>query len=100
LTKQAQGVSEVTELASEHLPSGTISITGKLNYADARTGSTGKIKVVDDRGHQYDVVVPEGLGDIVRSLWEDFVVVTGTRSGKKIILEDITKASASRLAPK
>lgn len=69
-----------------------ISIKGQLKLADA-TSSQGVIGLVDDEGKQHEIVVPEGMmSDIVKPLWEDTVIVAGIRMGKKIRLEDISKA--------
>lgn len=69
-----------------------ISIKGQLKLADA-TSSQGVIGLVDDEGKQHEIVVPEGMmSDIVKPLWEDTVIVAGIRVGKKIRLEDISKA--------
>jgi hypothetical protein len=40
-----------------------------------------------------NIIVPEGMmNDIVRPLWDDTVIVTGTRLKNKIHLKDISKA--------
>jgi hypothetical protein len=71
-----------------------VSVTGELQYADARRGPKGTIKLVDRNGTQHRVTVPEGMmADIVRPLWEDEVTVSGRKTGKSIILEDIRRAS-------
>ena len=70
-----------------------ISVTGRLLLADA-TKVERKIQLIDETGNRYNVIVPEGMmDDIVRPLWDEVVVVTGTRSGKKICLNEISKAS-------
>jgi hypothetical protein len=74
-------------------PGERVSITGELRYADARGISQGKIRIIDRKGAAHVVAVPEGMmADIVKPLWEDEVVVTGTKVGKRILLEDIRRA--------
>ena len=70
-----------------------ISVTGRLLLADARRAA-GRIQLIDNAGNAYNVVVPEGMmDDIVRPLWDEVVVVTGTRSGSKIYLNNISRAT-------
>jgi hypothetical protein len=70
-----------------------VQITGSLQFADAISKES-SIKLVEkDTGKRHTVFVRESMmSDIVRPLWEYMVVVTGTRSGKGIILKDIKKA--------
>lgn len=64
-----------------------IETIGVLSFADAKQQ---KIKITESTGTIYTVKVPEGLlADIVKPYWEDTVIVTGTLSGKIIMLEDI-----------
>lgn len=69
----------------------TVEITGTLSYADALKK---KIKLTDEKGKtSYEVIVPEGLGDIVKLHWEEVVIISGSQVGKKaVILENIEKA--------
>lgn len=69
-----------------------ITVQGRLLLADARE-TTGKIQLIDENGTKYDIVVPEGMmDDIVKPLWDEVVIVMGTRVGKKIHLHEITRA--------
>lgn len=70
-----------------------VQVRGRLLLADA-TKATGRIKLIDEQGKSYNIVVPEGMmNDIVRPLWNDNVVVSGNRVGKnKIYLKDINPA--------
>jgi hypothetical protein len=71
-----------------------VSVTGELQYADARRGPKGTIRLVDRQGIQHRVTVPEGMmADIVKPLWEDEVRVTGTKTRGGIVLEDIRRAT-------
>ncbi len=57
---------------------------------------TGKdeIRLVDERGKAHVIEVPPGMmSDIVKPLWDEQVIVTGTKKGRKIILLDIRPAS-------
>lgn len=74
-------------------PAERVSITGELRYADAQGNSLGKIRIIDRNSVAHVVIVPEGMmADIVKPLWEDEVVVTGTKVRKSIFLEDIRRA--------
>lgn len=67
-----------------------VSVTGQLLYADSRKKS--EIQLIDETGSRHRVIVPMGMmSDIVKPLWEDIVVVTGTRTDSAIRLEDIRK---------
>ncbi len=67
-----------------------VSVTGQLLYADSRKKS--EIQLIDEKGSQHRVIVPMGMmSDIVKPLWEDTVIVTGTRTDNAIRLEDIRK---------
>lgn len=70
-----------------------VNITGSLQFADSISKES-TIKLVEtDTGRIYKVFVRESMMvDIVRPLYEDTVVVTGTRTSKGIILKDIKKA--------
>lgn len=69
-----------------------ISVQGRLLLADARE-TTGKIQLIDEKNTKYDVVVPEGMmDDIVKPLWDEVVIVTGVKVGKKIRLQEIDRA--------
>lgn len=70
-----------------------VQITGTLQFADS-ISKDHSIKLVEkDTGKVHKVFVRESmLSDIVRPLYEDMVVVFGTKTAKGIILKDIKKA--------
>ena len=69
-----------------------VKVTGRLLLADARE-STGKIQLIDEMNTKYDIIVPPGMmDDIVKPLWDEIVVVTGSKVGKKIHLQEIDRA--------
>jgi|WetSurMetagenome_2_1015567.scaffolds.fasta_scaffold39674_5 tetratricopeptide (TPR) repeat protein len=63
-----------------------VSITGRLTQANADKNI---IKVTPNDGKGTQIVVPVGLGDIVRSYWDEEVKVTFTKEGKKNVLAAI-----------
>jgi len=70
-----------------------ISVKGQLLFANSISGRKGIIKLVGERGKTHRIIVPEGMmNNIVRPLWEDTVLVKGTRTSRGILLEDISKA--------
>jgi hypothetical protein len=71
-----------------------ISVRGILRFADATHADSGQIRIVDEEaGAIHNVRVPEGMmGDIVKPLWDCRVVVSGTKVGQVIMLEDIDEA--------
>lgn len=71
-----------------------VSIKGQLLYADLTKSSRGEIRLVDKKGKKHVVRVPDGMmGNIVKPLWENTVVVTGVRVGKTIQLMNIMKTN-------
>jgi hypothetical protein len=63
-------------------------ITGVLSYADSEKH---KIKLITDTSTKYYIIVPEGLGDIVRNYWEENVKIKCVKTSKGLKLIDINK---------
>jgi RNase P/RNase MRP subunit p29 len=91
--KQEQIVTTLkTSLSDEEEKGVLVRVQGRLLLADARE-SKRKIQLIDEDSTKYDVNVPEGMmDDIVKPLWDEIVIVTGNKVGKKINLREITKA--------
>lgn len=73
-----------------------VTVKGRLLFADHRKTEKGRIELVstEDPPKTYKVIVPEGMmSDIVRPLWEDTVAVTGRRTRRGIVLDDIRAAN-------
>ena len=86
-------VSVARESTSQAIEDECVEVRGVLHYADEIGRSDGTIKLEDEDGLVHEILVPEGMmGDIVRPLWDDTVVVTGTRRGNRIRLEGIDRA--------
>jgi hypothetical protein len=86
-------VSVARESTSQAIEDEYVEVRGVLHYADEIGRSDGTIKLEDEDGLVHEILVPEGMmGDIVRPLWDDTVVVTGTRRGSRIRLEGIDRA--------
>jgi hypothetical protein len=67
-----------------------IEIVGTLKFADD-TQQTGRIQLLDNGGKRHKVIVPEGMmTDIVRPMWDTVVVVSGRKTSRGLVLEDIT----------
>jgi RNase P/RNase MRP subunit p29 len=90
--KQEQIVTTMkTSLSVDEEKGVLVSVQGRLLLADARE-SKRKIQLIDEDNAKYDVIVPEGMmDDIVKPLWDEMVIVTGNKVGKKIRLREITK---------
>lgn len=64
-----------------------IAITGRLAFASNLEDQQNEIRVKTDQGAVYRVKVPEGLmNDIVRPLWNERVIVRGTRQSDDIVV--------------
>jgi hypothetical protein len=93
LTRQPESASALSSEGVSHPQAKYTIVTGVLKFADARRGAR-RIEVVDERGEAHKVIVPEGMmGDIVKPLWEDVVVITGTKTPRGILLDDIRRVS-------
>lgn len=93
LTKRRREISVISKTEDTQGESGRqqIEIIGRLLFADAKK-SQGKIQVIDESGVAKSVIVPEGMmDDIVKPLWDEFVVVKGYQEKKKIYLSEIFK---------
>jgi len=68
-----------------------IEICGTLKFADSTNQSSNKIRVIDENGTAYKIVVPvELMDDVVRPYWDTKVKINGVRKQKNtIILESI-----------
>jgi hypothetical protein len=64
-----------------------IRVEGLLDYATARAQEA--IGLTTQDGKQYNVVVQEGLDDLVRAYFRQWVVVTGLYDKKQIYLSDV-----------
>lgn len=75
-------------------PSNMVQVQGELRYAsELQVGAKDEIRLRDQNGKVHKVIVPQGMmSDIVKPLWEEVVIVTGYRAGKKIRLTDIRRA--------
>lgn len=69
----------------------TRTVKGHLLFADGTHGESGLIKIVDETTKKPHLIkVPEGMmSDIVKPMWDSIVIVTGSKEGRYIHLEDI-----------
>jgi hypothetical protein len=89
---RAPAFSTTNEIAEEG--DSYVEVEGRLKYADSIGTEVGTIKLVDSRGDEHTVIVPEGMmSDIVRPLWDSYVAVTGVRTDSGILLDYIKKAT-------
>lgn len=91
LTRRQREISLIPEQVTTEQAEKFVKVTGRLLFADA-TRKKRKIQLIDEAETAYTIIVPEGMmNDIVRPLWDDIVVVTGTRSKNKIHLIEISR---------
>lgn len=91
--KQIPIVASVKAAKKKEIVEKRIEVCGSLRLADSVSKKRHQIGLVDDYGDMHTVIVPVGMMvDIVKPLWENRVVVTGTQKKKVIFLEDIRKA--------
>jgi hypothetical protein len=78
------------ESPKERVSPDRITVEGRLLRADSTNPKRGdQLRIVDDKNKRHDIVVKEGGGDIVRTLYESFVRVTGEFDGKQIINAEV-----------
>jgi hypothetical protein len=83
------------ELSSYNKEKNRVSVTGRLEYADATKTEKQKIKLIDKKGILHHIIVPKGMmNDIVKPLWDEPVVVEGFAFKRDIYLKDIKKEQA------
>lgn len=88
LTRRSQEIQLLPEGLKEEVNIHKIlSVEGILDYANSRKGDTIGLTAEDKK--TYSISVKEGMEDLVRSYYKQFVKVTGTRVGRKIYLTDI-----------
>jgi hypothetical protein len=93
LEKSQEYVRKLTEAVVPPTKKEQVTVKGRLLWADATRPMKGnRLRVVDSAEKQHRIVVREGLGDIVRSLWEEEVTVTGEFDGKEITDAQIHRA--------
>ena len=74
-------------------PGEAVTVTGRLEYA-SKLNQQNEIRIEPDGGGPAQRVrVPEGLmNDIVRPLWDERVMIRGTKRGEEILLVSIDPA--------
>jgi hypothetical protein len=88
LRTDIQIVPKLEESEGEHRP---IKVDGLLDYATARKRDL--IGLTTEEGHPYTIVVLEGLEDLVRSYFKQWVTITGISDGTNIYLTDLQSSS-------
>jgi len=78
-------IAQPKDLPNQELPIATIA--GKLDYAIARKKST--IGITTEENQHYSVSVHEGLEDLVRSYFGQWVEIVGPSKGTLVYLRDI-----------
>ena len=79
----------IPEFEESNLTLEPIEVSGMLRYADAGASQRkiNQIKIVNENGASYEVIVPEGMmDDIVRPLWNSYVTVRGLPGRKERIV--------------
>ncbi len=91
LTKKRDEISEIkitTESGKGETKESDIKVEGLLDFASARK-KKGAIGLTTKDGDEYNIIVEEGLDDLVRSYFSQWVVITGLSKKKNIYLKDI-----------
>lgn len=98
--KRESELSPTAELMSITESGEPVTVSGILKRADSLKEGKNEIIIVDVTGFRHAIIVPPGMmSDIVRPLWETDVVVTGTRRGRKISLQDIKALNTDEQEP-
>ncbi len=81
----AQSLDQIRPGAAEY-----VHVTGVLDLAESRRRDV--LGLTTDDGHEYLILVDEGLDDLVLSYWKQYVTVSGNRIGNQVHLVDIGAA--------
>jgi len=97
LARSQEEISDIPMLLTENIidriKGERVQVNGRLLFADAlKQVNTGVIKLRKDDGKILQIIVPEGMDDIVGPLWSQRVTVTGTKSKNKLLMENITRS--------
>lgn len=77
----SSSLSEFTQ-EEQQMDNKIIEVIGRLSAADSEKSN---IRITLDNGLKYSVVVPEGLGDIVKNYWDESVKIKGFAIKKRAI---------------
>ena len=91
LTKPRNEISEIkitTKPGKDDTKEAAVKVEGLLDFASARK-KKGAIGLTTKDGDEYNIIVQEGLDDLVRSYFSQWVVITGLSRNKNIYLKDI-----------
>ena len=94
VTKPASELPAISDLELDKNKGTTpepIKISGLLCFADATRTKDNKIKIIDNKRKSHIVEVPEGMmDDIIRPMWNSQVTIEGSKTGKNIVLLDVS----------
>ena len=67
-----------------------VEVVGTLLEANAKSMKRGRIELVDDEGKTHRFAIPRGMmSDIVKPMFEERVIVTARRKGRRLMFESI-----------
>ena len=88
ITKPRSSIPAISALKNEKIEK--IELKGILKFADATHGESGVIKIIDAENQHHKINVPEGMmSDIVKPMWDSYVLLKGNLQNKTIELTDI-----------
>jgi hypothetical protein len=75
---------ELLQIPGQRIP---ITVIGQLDYATIRGKDV--VGLTTENGEPFEILVKEGMEDLVKSYFTQWVTVTGSSDGKYIYLDDI-----------
>jgi len=88
LTRKRMEIEIPPEVEKSDVERTQIRVEGVLDYATARKQSEA-IGLTTEEGDEYNIIVQEGLYDLVRSYFRQRVIVTGWYDQKNLYLTDL-----------
>jgi hypothetical protein len=91
LTRKRMEIEIPPEVQKSDIERTQIRVEGVLDYATARKQSEA-IGLTTEEGDEYNIIVQDGLDDLVRSYFRQKVIVTGWYDQKNLYLTDLQSA--------
>jgi hypothetical protein len=89
---QIEFAPEVERVPPSLLPRIDVRFHGIMDMASGKSGQE-SIGLTTDEGQEFTIIVEEGLEDLVRTYFKQFVVVSGVADGTRIYLRDLQPSS-------
>lgn len=85
---------QVTTLTGQEEKSEPLLLQGRLIYADSTKSELKTIRIkIDNKKTHKGIIVPVGMDEIVREMWETVVIAKCSKTSRGLVLNDIQRVS-------